>query len=276
MTTVKHASGGLDFTLALLASGSVVAAGNNAGGQLGIGTIVDSTLFVASVPTGLAGSAVQGARYSSGAVSTDGRVWAWGSNTAGQLGADTPAWRSVALPLGSPSAGLRVSAGKTHSLALTASGGVWSWGSNGAAQLGDGTLTSRSTPMLVPGFTVGDNSWLLADPDNDGLPTWREYLLGLDPLNWDSSGAGIGDRALASQMEQAGNTDPDADGVPSAVEVLRGTDPYRADTDGDGVNDNLDAYPLDPTRWQAPAVDPNDHTPPVITLTEPTNAILLP
>jgi len=68
----------------------------------------------------------------------------------------------------------------------------------------------------------------------------------------------------------------DGDGVSNTVEASHGTDPFRVDTDEDGVNDGIDAFPLDPTRWQAPAPDPNDHTPPIITLTEPTNAVLLP
>lgn len=44
------------------------------------------------------------------------------------------------------------------------------------------------------------------------------------------------------------------------------------DTDGDGVPDIWDAYPNDPTRWQASA----DDSAPVITLTKPFGATLMP
>jgi hypothetical protein len=38
------------------------------------------------------------------------------------------------------------------------------------------------------------------------------------------------------------------------------------------VSDLLDAYPLDPTRSAKPPGNPNDTTPPTITLVEPTTA----
>jgi hypothetical protein len=38
------------------------------------------------------------------------------------------------------------------------------------------------------------------------------------------------------------------------------------------VPDGVDAFPLDPTRSQPPVPDPNDHTPPVITLIYPSGA----
>jgi hypothetical protein len=63
----------------------------------------------------------------------------------------------------------------------------------------------------------------------------------------------------------------DTDGLFNAQARLMGTDPFRADADDDGVADGVDAYPLDRPRSQAPAPDPNDHTPPTITLLEPTS-----
>ena len=70
-------------------------------------------------------------------------------------------------------------------------------------------------------------------------------------------------------------TDTDGDGLWDWKELLLGTVPVLADTDGDGVNDFVDQFPLDPTRW-AWGADPNDHTPPVLTLSAPAGATLVP
>jgi hypothetical protein len=169
-----------------------------------------------------------------------------------------------------------ISSGDTHTVAIKADGTVWAWGANGLGGLGDGTTTARCTPVASSAFAVADNSWLVGDPDDDGLPTWREYVVGTDPLDWDTGGSGLGDRVLAESSAEAANSDLDGDGVPNDVEIARGTDPLNNDTDGDEVSDGEDAFPLDPDRSAAPSADPNDHTAPVITLTEPTNAILVP
>ena len=68
---------------------------------------------------------------------------------------------------------------------------------------------------------------------------------------------------------------PNKAGVWNAVEIANGRIPFNADTDGDGHPDGVDAYPLDSTRWQAGPPDPNDHTPPIITLAEPPAATLI-
>ena len=74
----------------------------------------------------------------------------------------------------------------------------------------------------------------------------------------------------------ADNPDTDGDGMANWLEVQAGTDPFNTDSDGDTVDDGSDAFPLDPTRSSAPTGNPSDTTPPTITLTEPTNAVLVP
>ena len=214
-----------------------------------------------------------------------GRAWGWGDNSGCQLTAPC-----VGVPpciQGSPCAaphrtaeqilgltnGAMLAGGQVHSLAVTQDGQVWSWGANNAGQLGTGDDTARKiTPYAIPGLTVADNSWLTGDPDGDGLTTWREYELGTDPLSSDTDGDGIPDDADLAAGVSSTNVDPDGDGLTNAREAQLGTDPNNPDTDGDGVPDSIDYYPLDPTRSAPPPVDPNDHTPPVITLTYPSGA----
>jgi len=116
----------------------------------------------------------------------------------------------------------------------------------------------------------------LGDSDGDGLPDWKEREIGTDPHNPDTNGDGIPDGIEYLSGLDSRNMDMDGDGLTNAQELAMGTNPFLADTDGDGVPDNQDAFPLDPTRWQPPVSDPNDHTPPTITLVEPADAVLLP
>jgi hypothetical protein len=166
---------------------------------------------------------------------------------------------------------LAVAGGYSHSLVLRADGRVLATGANASGQLGDGTTTLHTSAIVVPGFTLVANDALMADPDGDGLPTWREYVMGTDPYNADTNSNGLldGDEALGGSPTQP---DPDGDGVPSVVEAVWGTDPWVADTDGDTVPDRADAFPLDPSRSVAAAPTPGDTTPPAIAVTAPASA----
>jgi hypothetical protein len=205
-----------------------------------------------------------------------GRLWAWGDNTSSQLGninyyptgnAPTPQLVSnVTAPVA-------IAAGGTQSMIITPAGAVWTFGSGKA--LGDGTGGTTQVPVSTS-LAVAVNTLLSTDLSGGGLIGWRAYLLGTDPLNANSNGSGVNDGVLAAGGIPPNNLDSDGDGVPDWLEILNGTDPFNADTDGDGVPDGADYFPLDPTRWLKPSAIPGDTTPPTITLTEPTNATLVP
>ncbi|BDR53521.1 hypothetical protein KIM372_14280 [Bombiscardovia nodaiensis] len=89
--------------------------------------------------------------YHSLAIGTDGRVWSWGHNDAGQLGinstADQPKPVQVQLP-----AGLkfnRVVAGPNDSFAFASDGSLYAWGADGKGQLGDGRSVDQLMPVRV-------------------------------------------------------------------------------------------------------------------------------
>lgn len=164
---------------------------------------------------------------------------------------------------------LAAAAGWQHTVLLRADGTLWGTGSLLAAGLGSGIHTALGQ---IPSLTLAPNSWLLTDADTDGLPAWREYLAGVDPLTADTNGNGLSDLVDVRRHGESANPDDDGDGVPNVVEIANGTDPFRTDTDGDGVSDRLDDYPLDPTRTQKPAPNPSDTTPPTIILIYPASA----
>ena len=165
-----------------------------------------------------------------------------------------------------------VAAGSYHSAAVTVDGRVWTWGSNMSGQLGDGTTTAHVPPTPLA-ITAGPNGWASGDADGDGLATWMEYQIGSDPLNPDSNGDGLLDGVAVSAGLSATNPDMDADGLSNALERQRGTDTAGRTPTRTGWETRTAS--LDAARFQCPPPNPSDQTPPVITLTEPTNAQLI-
>jgi alpha-tubulin suppressor-like RCC1 family protein len=101
--------------LALTATGAVWAWGDNARGQLGIGTQVNGNIpvAVAGLPTGIVN--VRAGGEHSLALDRAGNVWAWGDNKYGQVGNGTTT--SALLPVRVLSGVAQISAGSFHSLA---------------------------------------------------------------------------------------------------------------------------------------------------------------
>jgi hypothetical protein len=114
--------------------------------------------------TGLSGSGINFSGFGSGEVSTtrhtvylrsDGTVWAWGSNSNGQLGNGATTDSHIPVPVSGASGLLNVigvAAGYNHAVALVNGGVIWVWGSNSNGQLGNGTTTDSSIPVQVGGL----------------------------------------------------------------------------------------------------------------------------
>jgi alpha-tubulin suppressor-like RCC1 family protein len=97
-------------------------------------------------------SAVRAGCLSNLALTTKGRVYAWGDNFAGQLGDDThrDRHRPVLVKLPKGTTVKAISSGCASSFAKTRDGHVLAWGDNTLGALGDGTVTgSRDLPVRV-------------------------------------------------------------------------------------------------------------------------------
>jgi alpha-tubulin suppressor-like RCC1 family protein len=156
-------------SLALLADGTVVAWGNDDGGQTGAGTGTTAGCRCIAAPrpvSGVSGAmAISAGAFGGLALFARGQVLAWGANNDGQLGTGaitTPAIGSCAC-LGPSAPGVpatsALAAGEAHSLDLEPNGSVRAWGSNFFGQLGTGAASTGGgcncipTPTLVPGAT---------------------------------------------------------------------------------------------------------------------------
>jgi alpha-tubulin suppressor-like RCC1 family protein len=142
-------------SLAVRQNGTLWAWGQNNNGKLGDNTIVDK-----SSPVSVVGGFTDWCQVSAGqchslAVRQSGTAWAWGENSAGQLGDNTTANKSSPVSVvGGFCDWCQVSAGKTHSLAVRQNGTAWAWGLNGCGTLGDNTTVAKSSPVsVVGGFT---------------------------------------------------------------------------------------------------------------------------
>ncbi|MCR5890447.1 hypothetical protein LRS06_22220 [Hymenobacter sp. J193] len=83
------------------------------------------------------------------AVRTDGALWAWGSNSNGQVGSTQllPGVQPVPARISTATTWASVSASERHTVAMRTDGTLWAWGNNTFGQLGDGTTAGHSAPV---------------------------------------------------------------------------------------------------------------------------------
>ena len=155
LSGVVSVAAGSNFSLAARSDGSVWAWGADDVGQLGDGGMV-SRATPQQVPglSGIVAVAADPNWLSSYALSSDGTVWAWGSNFHGQLGDGSLTDRRTPVQVKGLTDVVALSAAETHVLALRADGSVWSWGENGVGELGRGLAADRA-PLAgpVPGLS---------------------------------------------------------------------------------------------------------------------------
>ena len=160
-TTLKAAAGAVSAcrfcSMAITSTGTALAWGSNASGELGDGTTtnrltpvaIENLTSVASISTGV---------YHAMATETNGSVWTWGLNTMGELGNGTYDLNAHDSPVQittvtAASGAIPGSCGGYHNLLINSSGVLTSWADGMYGQLADGQFGYAASPVTA-NFTV--------------------------------------------------------------------------------------------------------------------------
>lgn len=205
---IRAVAAGKFHSLAIDDIGVLYAWGFNSSGQLGDGTTTSrSSPVVVDLPVGVTATAVSAGKLHGLAIGSDGVLYAWGSNSAGQLGqaaccTDSSTPLPVSLPGGVTA--IAVAAGVDHNLAAGSDGNPHAWGSNNSGKLGDGTTTWRDAPVavllpagvearaLAAGYTTS-----LALGSDGQLYSWG-FVGGDAPHAWTSLASGVSARDVSA------------------------------------------------------------------------------
>ncbi len=145
-------SAGYSHTCGVTTAGQAYCWGANESGELGNGTVGQSTTTPVLVGGGLTFASVSAGGVFTCGITTAGAGYCWGSNGYGVLGnggtadSDVPVAVAGGLQLAS------ISAGVYHTCALTTNGAGYCWGNSTNGQLGTGlTSIGSATPLAVVG-----------------------------------------------------------------------------------------------------------------------------
>ena len=149
-TDWKQVAGGGKITIAIKIDGTLWTCGYNLNGNLGDGTTTSRRSPVTTAGGGTNWKQAAGGRHHTVAVKTDGTLWTWGFNNAGQLGTGTTTTRSSPGTTAGGGTNWKQAAAPSdsdHTAAIKTDGALWIWGKGGSGALGDGTVTNKSSPI---------------------------------------------------------------------------------------------------------------------------------
>lgn len=171
---ITYSACGAFHTLALVDNKFLYTWGNNRSGQCGIGSKrpwAPPTLVFSSVESIAITPLSADAMHSLYVNIQDGSVWAFGSNTYGQLGDGTQTDRLTPVRVQGLTDVKEAATDEYSSFVLKSDGTVWAWGENSAGQLGDGTLERKLTPVMIfnnaKSIAAGEHFTLVIDNNGD-------------------------------------------------------------------------------------------------------------
>ena len=156
LTTWSKVSTGGYGLMAVKTDGTLWGWGYNGSGQLGVGSGVaekSSPVQVGSLTTWLN---VSSGRYYTTALTTDGKLYAWGQGNSGQIGQGNTTDYNSPVQVGALTTWSKIGGGADHSLAIKTDGTLWAWGNNAYSQLGNGDAigNNKSSPIQIGSLTT--------------------------------------------------------------------------------------------------------------------------
>jgi alpha-tubulin suppressor-like RCC1 family protein len=159
----SQVAAGSSYSFAIRSDGALFSWGNNAHGALG-----DSTTAVAgnrSSPVQIGTSswsliATNTTAFNAAAIRTDGGLFTWGWNFAGQLALNDRTDRSSPVQIGT-SSWSQISVGISSMSGIKLDQTLWSWGGNANGELGLNDIINRSSPVQI-----GTSSWSQISANN--------------------------------------------------------------------------------------------------------------
>ena len=152
-------------TVALKTNGTLWAWGDNRDGQLGDGTTTSQNKPKQIISEGSNDWATVTAGFSCTlAIKTNGTLWAWGNNWAGQLGDGSKTNCRSPQKIGTDTDWLAVAPGFAHTIALKANGTLYAWGNNSSGAFGNNTRLDSDVPLQIG----GDEDWVAIAAGGNG------------------------------------------------------------------------------------------------------------
>ena len=154
---VTQVAAGIDMTCALTADNGLYCWGRNDYGQLGNGSITNSSTPVAVKTDGvLSGKTFRGIYAGHGyqvcVVTTDNNAYCWGGNSKGEIGNNSTTGTTIPVAVQAPASGqgfLSLSIGPFHTCGVSTLYQAYCWGGGDNGQLGTNSTGDQSVPTAV-------------------------------------------------------------------------------------------------------------------------------
>lgn len=129
--------------------------GDNTYGQLGQNTVINRSSPVQTVSGGYTWLSAECSQNATHAIKTDGTLWTWGDNSAGQLGQNDIINRSSPVQVGTGTDWIKVYPGDYFALMTKTNGTIWAVGNDAYGQFGRGVTGALSSPVQILTDVIG-------------------------------------------------------------------------------------------------------------------------